>query len=84
MKIKKLKESFVLEIKRMYLPIVLIENCPRCNKEVEYSLNDHYLSYPDVNKSEIIYFYCENCSTYKEDFHFTKEIKLKISVEEVI
>lgn len=49
-----------LEIKRMYLEGVTINcTCPKCDNKFIY---DQYLSYPDINKTMEMEFYCSECN----------------------
>lgn len=63
--------------KRFYLPGVVIKSkCLNCKKEMKRDLGDDYLSYPETNKSESVYFYCNDC-----DIEFEEKIIIKLSVE---
>lgn len=42
------------DIKRLYLPFVVKDKCPKCGKEVSEDLNTNYLSYPSFNKTHYI------------------------------
>lgn len=78
MKIKRHKyDKSTIEVKRLYLPFALIEDCPHCGEEVEKDLEDQYLSYPVLNGKETIYFYCEGCN---EDFQ--RCIILDVTIKE--
>lgn len=66
-----------LEVKRFYLPnIKVIDNCPKCNKEIVFDGNMNYISYPKLNSPESVHFYCEDC-----DEEWEKNIKLTVNVE---
>lgn len=43
-------EPFELNIKRCYLPVKLIDECPQCGAVCERDLKDWYLSYPVLNE----------------------------------
>lgn len=40
-----------LEIKRCYLPFIIVATCPTCNLRVERHLDDDYLSYPRLDEA---------------------------------
>ena len=45
------------EVKRLYAVMFITEPCPTCNKEIEYDLSGHYISYGELT----LYFECEEC-----------------------
>jgi hypothetical protein len=51
-----------LEVKRFYMPgVEVTATCPKCKREVERDLGDHYLSYPPVGKPFEESMYCDGC-----------------------
>jgi hypothetical protein len=52
---------FIIDVKRLYLPIIIEGKCPQCNAEYERDLNDAYLSYPKVNVPEPFTCWCLEC-----------------------
>lgn len=71
----KLEGDFSIDVKRFYLPFIFNVECPHCGEKIEKDLNDQYLSYPDVNKEEEAYFYCDECEGEFE-VPFTLEINI--------
>lgn len=49
--------------KRTYLPFVLVDNCPKCGREVSMSLLEQYVFYPCVGENSITMV----CATEEED-----------------
>jgi len=72
----KLNDKFEVEVKRFYIPLKTVLNCPHCNAEKEVDLEHDYLSYPTLNESEPIGQYCEHC-----DNEFEFDLTLRISVD---
>jgi hypothetical protein len=71
-------KSFQIDCKRFYIKgLVVTTICPSCNQELIFDGNNDYLSYPDVNKTTNIHFYCNEC-----DNKTSVKVKLKILVEE--
>ena len=73
--IQELNEEIELN-KRTYLPFILKINCKCCNKELKKNLTEYYLSYPIINCSQDISFYCEDCDT-----EYQEKIKLTVKLE---
>jgi hypothetical protein len=48
-------EAFSVEVKRLYLPVVIKAKCPNCGAEVKHDLHQHYLSYPAFNAVEKVH-----------------------------
>ncbi len=67
-----------LDIKRLYLPLLLIQECPKCKKVLNKDLNNEYISYPEigVNSKNEIYFWCKEC-----DHEFAINYRLNFSLE---
>lgn len=66
-----------VECKRFYMPgIKAFSLCPKCKEERGLDFNDHYLSYPVVNRFQPLYFYCEPC-----DENWEEEAMLKVSLK---
>lgn len=72
-------DPFKVDVKRLYVPITLIADCPICGKEVQCDLNDNaYLSFVTANKPTKFMMYHEA----DEDTHeFNVPILVKITVE---
>jgi hypothetical protein len=58
MKIVMRDEAFNTNEKRFYVPCSIFSNCPKCGRETERDLEQHYLSYPGFNTVEAVYFGC--------------------------
>jgi uncharacterized protein YbaR (Trm112 family) len=65
-----------LEVKRLYLPIVVKVICPLCNTNLERDFEEDYLSYPLVGVDEKHEIYCEDC---EEEISF--DVKLTLHME---
>ena len=76
MTVYEVKENSSIEVKRFYLPISIDKKCPSCGNNCTKDLSDDYLSYPKVNETDELYFYCDNC-----DAEFKSNFKMKISLE---
>jgi len=77
MKNIKFNQQFEIEVKRFYIPLETKVNCPHCNAENEVDLNGmDYLSYPTLNKAEVIYRCCDKC-----DKEFEFDLTLRMSVD---
>lgn len=76
MEIIKRDTDFCIEVKRLYLPYIIKENCPKCNEIVELDFStDQYLSYPDVGKIEID-FHCYKCTHgFNRKFEFIVDLR---------
>lgn len=42
----KTNEPFPIDVKRFYVPFVVIDKCPNCGREVHKPLDNDYLGYP--------------------------------------
>ena len=62
--------------KRFYLPIILEENCPKCDHSVIRNLLEWPLNHPRLNKQESLWLYCENCH-HEWEWHFKLTVNLK-------
>lgn len=63
--------------KRFYLPgTIITATCPKCGNKLEKDLGGDYLSYPETNNEEGIYFCCGKCDT-----EITNKIIIRISLE---
>ena len=49
-----------VDVKRLYLPVVITAKCPVCGKQVKHDLKEHYLSYPAFNATETVGLMCFN------------------------
>lgn len=76
--IKNLKTPFQIEVKRLYLPVVITKNCPKCSRRIVLDLNDDYISYPTLNTVEDIHMYCAEC-----DYEFYVSARITVNIEEV-
>lgn len=80
MKSNNVSDGTQLEIKRLYLPGVILEStCPNCGQIVEMDLGVDYLSYPYVG-SDTLYFYHSECDN-KDDDEIGCEWKVEISLD---
>jgi hypothetical protein len=69
--------SFELEIKRLYVPgVVLSGTCPKCEKVNNVDLGNQYLSYPKVDEPHDYGFYCEGCG-----HEWNRKIMVTLKVE---
>ena len=73
-----IKESFELEIKRLYLPLAIDVICPNCGKSIKIDLDDNYLSYPVVNNKYSLYNYCNHCNN---DFSMDVYLKMNLIID---
>ena len=78
MHVKVLDKPFTVDVKRLYLPIILKEACPKCSEVHVQDLQDDYISYPVFNGEEHMYFYCSEC-----EHEWQPKIKISLKVEEV-
>ena len=70
------EDEFVIDTKRLYLPLVFSSPCPKCNGVLERDLSESYLSYPSLNTPQTVSFYCGECHE-----EWTEEFTLRLSVE---
>jgi hypothetical protein len=75
MKIRKKDEIFEISVKRFYLPVDIISNCPECKEE---TLWDNYLSYPELNERHEIGFWCRTC-----EYEWSEFVGLTLKVKEL-
>lgn len=62
--ITKLDLSGEINCKRLYLPFLVKDHCPSCEKEWVWSAAEgRYLSYPTPGQEEDLMGYCEDCGT---------------------
>ncbi len=71
------EESFTIEDgKRFRMPITITDICPKCKVELDFDLDDHYLSYPTANKLSKFSCYHHECGE-----EWVIPIKLLVSLE---
>tara|TARA_R110000772_G_scaffold17946_3_gene49971 strand:+ start:129072 stop:129341 length:270 start_codon:yes stop_codon:yes gene_type:complete len=69
-------EDFEIASKRLYLPIIIELICPHCGEKITSDLESDYLSYPVINHTEQIHFYCNECDNESEI-----DYKLRVSLD---
>jgi len=74
----KLNDKFEVDVKRFYIPLEVLLNCPHCNKEKKVDLSDDYISYPTVNQAEAIEQYCDHCDN---EFEFDLTLRMSADVD---
>ena len=52
-----------LDIKRLYIPFDMDVKCPSCGIEETLNSKREYLSYPDTEVKQWIYWMCSNCNS---------------------
>jgi len=65
-----------IDVKRLYLPVLLKSNCPDCTEELYYDMSIDNLSYPVMGETEYIHFYCDECGC-----EYTRDLVLKMTLE---
>lgn len=65
-----------LEIKRMYLPGVVLKGKCACGKHLVRDFSQDYLSYPTMNKVTKVHLYCGDC----DDDTVTIQVRLNVSL----
>lgn len=80
MEIFNIPEQFDIGVKRFCLPLIIRRACPKCGEECKLDLEQNYLSYPTVNKREVLNFYCTEC---KLDFEVDSILSIFLEVEKV-
>ena len=58
----KSNEPFGIETKRFYFPLSLKVDCQHCGEELEQDFQSDYIGYPVFNDTEVITFYCGECT----------------------
>ena len=74
--IEAIKDKLEIKVKRFYLPLVIKDKCPNCDGDISCDLEEQYLSFPTLNKTENITLCCEECAL---EFH--KPLTLRLSVD---
>mgnify|MGYP003631793511 CR=1 FL=1 len=69
-----------IEVKRLYLPLVVGIDCPHCGSGNEVDFNTDYLSYPITNTNNTVYTCCDNCDGEYE-FDVNLSIELEVNSE---
>lgn len=68
-----------IEVKRLYLPFIVSDECPGCKKTIKIDLErSDYLSYPKLNEPFDFHIGCCDCN-----IEWSKQIKLTVNIEEV-
>ena len=78
MKTIELIDKFEVEIKRLYLPLVVHVDCPHCGLKNMVDFDRSYLSNPILNSAEPIYIYCEDCEGESE---FDLTLRMSVNVD---
>lgn len=74
----KLEELGRVDIKRLYIPVVLKDECPKCGGITEFDGSSEYLSYPEG--PEEIRAYCSNCDDWVKS-KYKIEIVAKVTYD---
>lgn len=87
MKIKKLKGTFEIDVKRFYPPFSITDNCPNCGEEVVGCDKSQYLSYPKLNTPTRVSFCCCTCEEDEDlpkgaKFEWEKKVIITMDVRE--
>lgn len=62
----KLRKGTEVEVKRFYLPGVLLRfKCKNCGELMENDYSSQYISYPQIGE-QVEHFYCDECGTNHE------------------
>jgi len=64
-----------IPVKRLYLPAVLVADCPYCRYQQEVDLYQDYVSYPSTEEVEFIPCCCNHCG---EEFEMIVRLRLFI------
>jgi hypothetical protein len=85
MRIETTTEPMSIDLKRCYLPIVIIDTCPKCGMEVSKHLSSDYLSYPRVNQvfSVSMYHHIEH-EDRDEEHDWKVFVILRVSLEAAV
>lgn len=84
MKVESLDESFEIDVKRFYAPIILCAECPECGRECSRDLRDNGLSYPRLNEPMEVWFRClPGVGDGRDEHEFARTVVLRLSVEAV-
>lgn len=68
---------FKIDDKRFRLPGCTISgDCPKCKKQFERDLGDHYLTYPEANEPFDLVLWCSEC-----DHEWVVTMRLNITME---
>lgn len=64
----------ISSVKRLYVDIIIIRECPECNKEAVRDFNDSYISYGEAT----LYFECDNCD---HEWKLETDVTATVTVE---
>lgn len=71
-----------LDIKRCYLPIVIVDTCPKCGQEVSKHIESDYLSYPKVNMPfEVSMYHCVEREEKDEEHGWKVTVIMRVTLE---
>jgi hypothetical protein len=78
-------ETFDIEVKRFYLPIVIKAKCPDCGREMKRDLSNDYLSYPTIGRPERLTF-CHDTEEmdprgWHKDHEFFVDVLLSVDLK---
>lgn len=73
--------TFEVDVKRFYIPVTVVADCPHCGQEVVQDLSDDYLGYPTANAPTDLPMYHVVDKASGEAHEFSVPIVLKISIE---
>ena len=77
----KIKNSRPLKInmeRRLHLPVIIMDVCPKCGNERTLDFSTNHLSNIETNNPHEIVFLCQHCS-----YEWSKMVILRITLEEV-
>lgn len=73
--------TFAIEVKRLYLPFVIVDECPQCGRSITKDLTKDYLSYPDIDGYEPVPMYCYDHHVHEGCEHqWTLRVRLKVQL----
>lgn len=77
-------DDFNIDVKRLYLPILVRSQCPKCEGWVIRDLTDNYLSYPPVGKPFDLGFYhdCPDGSAHEWSAYVVLKVTLDTATPE--
>lgn len=75
--------TFEVDVKRFYIPVTVVADCPHCGQEVVQDFSRDYLSYPTANAPTTFGMYHVVDKASGEAHEFNVPIVLRISIEAV-
>jgi hypothetical protein len=71
-------KGFEVDVKRLYLPYSVEEDCQKCGVKQTMNLEEDYISYPKIGEEVKLYFCCAEC-----DHEFTRKVKFDVSITNI-